>query len=87
MPVFKYRRVEDMPPPWRTPGEPGLYEAIARVWEFGQRWIRPRFPPGVYKRRSIEEMNALDEEWAAANFEAVRARQGEGDSSRDEFPR
>lgn len=78
MPVFKYRRVEDMPAPWRTPGTSELYRAIERAWDFGQRWIQPRFPPGVYKRRSIEAMNALDEEWSAANFEAFRARQRRG---------
>lgn len=78
MPVFKYRTVEDMPAPWRTPGDPGLYRAIERAWDFGQRWIRPRFPPGVHKRRSIEEMNALDEAWSAANFEAFHARRQRG---------
>ncbi len=75
MPVYRYRRVEDMPAPWRNPGDPALYRAIQGLWDFGHRWTRPRFPPGLYKRRSIEEMNRLDEEWALANFEAFQARQ------------
>ncbi len=74
MPVRKFRRVEDMPAPWRDPGDPILYRAIAGVWDLGDRWTTPRFPPGVYKHRSMQEMNRLDEEWAAANFQAYRAR-------------
>ncbi len=74
MPVRKYRSVADVPPPWREAGDPDLARAIERVWDFGQRWIQPRFPPGLYKCRTMEEMNRLDEQWAAENFEAFRAR-------------
>jgi hypothetical protein len=75
MPVHKFRSVEDMPDTWRDPGDPALFRAIRDVWDFGQRWTRPRFPPGLYKQRSMEDMNRLDEQWAAANFEAFRRRQ------------
>jgi hypothetical protein len=39
----------------------------------------PHFPPGVYRHRSIEAMNAHQEEWDAANFAAHRARVPRGD--------
>ncbi len=74
MPVSKYRRVEDMPLAWHEPGDPSLYRAIRELWGFGQRWLAPRFPPGVYKLRSMEEMNRLAEQWEAANFAAFQAR-------------
>ncbi|MBI2837358.1 MAG: hypothetical protein HYX75_03535 [Acidobacteria bacterium] len=74
MPVRKLRRGEEMPEPWLDRGDPKLYGAIAGVWSFGDRWGSPRFPPGVYKHRSLESMNRLSEEWAEANFRAFRER-------------
>ena len=68
MPVRKFRSVEDIPAPWHESGDRSLPGAIAGVWDLGQRIGAPRFPPGVYRHRSLEEMNKLDEEWAKANF-------------------
>jgi hypothetical protein len=59
MPVRKFRSVEEMNQPvWREPGSTELYRAIREVWDFGERTSRRRFRPGVYKFRSIEEMDA-----------------------------
>jgi hypothetical protein len=55
-------------PSWREPGDPNLYRAIARVWEFGQRSGRRRFPPGVYMYRSVEQLNAQTERWRVEGF-------------------
>lgn len=67
MPVRKFRSVEEMDMPWREPGDPQLYAAIRRVWDFGQRsWPRV-FPPGVHRYRSIVELNDATERWADAN--------------------
>lgn len=64
MPVRKFRRVEDMtPPPWRTPGDPALHRAIGLVLNTAARMTPLRFPPGVYRHRSIEEMDAQQEIW------------------------
>lgn len=74
MPVKRFRSVEHMEDTlWRERG-PALFAAIRRVWEFASRTVRPRFPNGVYRHRSIEDMNAQDERWAEANFEAFHAR-------------
>jgi hypothetical protein len=68
MPVRKFRSIEDMEGPnWRTPGDPRLYEAIRRVWEFGRRTSRRRFPPGVYRHRSMHDLNALTDAWSVAD--------------------
>jgi len=75
MPVRKFRSIEEMDGnTWREPGDPELFRAIKATWDFAERTLRPRFPPGVYKHRSIEDAEKLREEWARANFEAYQAR-------------
>ena len=74
MPVRKFRSVQDMERPlWREPGDPLLYRTMARLWEFGRRTGGRRFPPGVYRHRSIEELTALVDRWNATHVDA-RAR-------------
>jgi hypothetical protein len=66
MPVRKFRSVEDMErDKWRAPGDPALYRAIAAVWAFGRRTRPRRFPPGVYRHRSMDALNAQTEQWQA----------------------
>ena len=78
MPVRKFRSVEEMNQPnWRLPADPMLYRAMAGVWELARRTNPRRFPPGVYKYRSIEEMNRAQEQWLAEHIEAL-ARQRHG---------
>jgi hypothetical protein len=64
MPVYRFRSVEDMPGEmWRTPGDPELYRALARLWTASRRMRPRRFPPGVTKHRSIAEMNRQRDDW------------------------
>ena len=75
MPVHRYRDVRDMPD--RTVvdrDDPNLWASIARIWESGRRLSPPRFPAGVYKHRTIEEMNRQTEEWARRNAASRRDR-------------
>ena len=70
MPVRKFRSIEAMKEPrWRQPGDPLLYRAIAQVWEFGRRVVPRRFPPGVHRHRSIEELDRTVEAWSIADFD------------------
>jgi hypothetical protein len=81
MPVRKFRSIEEMKcEVWFEPGDSRLWEAIAQVWSFAASASRLRFPPGVYKHRSIEESNRLREEWEAAS---IRRR---GDASSRSLP-
>lgn len=75
MPVRKYRDISEMPDTWHDPGSAELDRAIRNTWEFAERTLQPRFPSGVHKHRSFEDLLALEEEWARANFEAYQARQ------------
>jgi hypothetical protein len=75
MPVRKFRHVGEMEDAlWYERGDTALFAAIARVWDFAERTCQPRFPPGVYKHRSIEEMDAQREAWEEANFRAFHER-------------
>jgi len=75
MPWRKVRSLQEMEDTlWRDPG-PELWRAIARVWDFAARTCTRRFPPGVYKHRSIEEAQALREQWEDADFQAHWRRQ------------
>jgi hypothetical protein len=66
MPIRKFRSVEEMNQPvWREPGSPELFRAIREVWDFGRRTSKRRFRPGVYRYRSIEEMQQ-GERWIAS---------------------
>jgi hypothetical protein len=58
---------------WRERG-PELDDAIRRAWEFAAKTVELRFPPGVYRHRSIDDANAQTERWAQANFDAFQAR-------------
>jgi hypothetical protein len=75
MPLRKFRSVEEMDAgPWLPAGHPRLAAAIRGVWAFGSRTLRPRFPPGLHRHRSIEEAQATAEAWEQERFEAARAR-------------
>ncbi len=76
MPVRKFRDVSEMEETlWREPGDPALFRAISSVWSFAEKTCPQRFPPGVYKHRSIEDAQALAEEWSLANFRSFQERQ------------
>jgi hypothetical protein len=85
MPVYKYRDVSEMEDrSWYEPGDPRLFLAIRATWELAQRTTRPRFPPGVYKHRSIVMAEKLREQWERSNFEAhhtARSRKRRADES------
>ncbi|MCB1034761.1 MAG: hypothetical protein KDD47_13095 [Acidobacteria bacterium] len=75
MPVRKFRDVSEMEEnTWREPGTPELFRAIRELWEFSDRILRPRFPPGVYKHRTLEEAEDQRQRWEEANFKAHRDR-------------
>lgn len=54
------------------PGSARLYEVIRHVWGLSDQIFPLRFPEGVFKHRSIEDAEALRQQWEDANFEAHR---------------
>lgn len=76
MPVRKVRSLQEMEDSlWREPG-PELWRAIDSVWRFAARTFPRKFPPGVYRYRSIEEAKAQREIWEEADFRALWGRRG-----------
>ncbi|AMY08920.1 hypothetical protein LuPra_02126 [Luteitalea pratensis] len=64
MPIRKFRSVEAMSAPtWREPGQPELRRVIEALWTNGLRLQGPRFPPGVHRYRSIEDLDAQVQRW------------------------
>jgi len=80
MPVQKFRSIEETPPvPWRQRGDPELYLALARLWQTAQRLRPRRFPAGVYRHRTMEDMNRQREQWESASVaEGLLPRGREG---------
>ncbi len=77
MPVRKFRSLQEMEDSlWREPGEPELLKAIRSVWSFAARTCPRRFPPGVYKHRSLEEAQRQREIWEEESFQELWRRRG-----------
>jgi hypothetical protein len=76
MPVRKFRSVEEMEDePWREPG-PELWQAMREVWSFAAMAFPRRFPPGVYKHRSLEDAQRLRDQWEEEDFRELWRRRG-----------
>ncbi len=77
MPVKKIRHLQEMEDSlWYEPGSPELMQAIKAVWKFAERTCPQRFPPGVYKHRTIEDAQRQRDLWEDQNFTAFWERRG-----------
>lgn len=76
MPVRKFRTLQDMEDSlWREPG-PELWRAIDAVWSFAAETCPRRFPPGVYRHRTLEEAQRQRDLWEEENFRVFWERRG-----------
>lgn len=75
MTVRKFRHVGEMEREvWFDNDDPSRFAAINAVWDFAQRTVQLRFPPGVYRFRSAEDAAEQRERWERQNFEAFQRR-------------
>ena len=75
MPVRKFRSVEAMNAlTRRSPGDPDLSRTIEALWTSGLRLHGARFPPGVHRYRSIEELDAQVQRWQQAHVDRRQRR-------------
>lgn len=64
MPIRRFRSVEEMENAvWLAADDPRLARTIAQVWATATRMAPRRFPAGVYKHASIEDLSRLESEW------------------------
>ncbi|HYI13590.1 MAG TPA: hypothetical protein VEK57_31400 [Thermoanaerobaculia bacterium] len=78
MPVYKYRRVEDMPDAGlkHAAGDPAIPRKIRYLWHLSEALLGPVgtcIPRGVFKYRSIEEAEAHREQWEQERVDRLRA--------------
>jgi hypothetical protein len=76
MPVYKYRRIEDMPSErWLEPGDPAIVRRIRLVWRTASAMAGPLgIPHGVRKYHSVEEMHADRETFEDERIRRIRER-------------
>lgn len=68
MPVIKFRSIEEMEGnSWLDIGDPRLPDTIRSVWHFASRTAPIRYPPGIYRHRTIEDAQAQREAWEVAS--------------------
>jgi hypothetical protein len=64
MPLHKYRSVEDMPSPtWATALDPANLRRAGDVSALAARLAPRRFPAGLHKYRSVEELALARRAW------------------------
>ncbi|HET7437730.1 MAG TPA: hypothetical protein VFN10_23695 [Thermoanaerobaculia bacterium] len=73
MPVFKYRRIEDMPEPWMIGDDRKIGARLRTVLNWATLPGPIGFPRGVHKYRTIEEMQADRERWEDERIARIRA--------------
>ena len=75
MPVRKFKAPPEHDDSlWLASDDPMLVPTIIAVWERADRLCPPSYPPGVYKRTSIESANRLTERWEHEALERARVR-------------
>jgi len=74
MPIKKFRDVSEMKATAYRPESNELVAATRYIWSLAERICPLRFPPGVYKHRSIEDAEALRKQWQKANVTVQQQR-------------
>ena len=75
MPVRKLKSLAEAEEAlWLDAADPRLWATIREVWAAAVALAPMRFAAGVYKHRSIEELNAQTERWADERIRRARAR-------------
>ena len=79
MPVKRLRSLQEAEDSLRrAPDDPQLWSSLADLWELSDRLSTRSFPPGLYKHRSIEDLNRQRDAWEAAAIEAITVAHGLG---------
>ena len=73
MPVWKYRRIEDMPEAWAMKRDVPLGRRIRAVLSLSPIAGPLHVPRGIRKYRSIEEANVDRDRWEQERVDRIRA--------------
>ena len=71
MPVRRLRSLDEAEQSvWLHRDDPRLWPAVKTVWELADRVCSRRFPPGVYKHRTIGDVNRQSDAWEKLDFQS-----------------
>ena len=72
MPIRRLRSLDEAEQSvWLESADQRLWPTVKDVWTLADRLYRRRFPPGVYKHRTMDEVNRQTDLWEA--FDGSRA--------------
>jgi hypothetical protein len=74
MPIRRFRDVSEMTATSHRPGSRELLDATRRVWASSAVICPLRFPPGLYKHRSVDDAEALRRQWQVVNVREQQER-------------
>lgn len=74
MPVWKFKRIEDMPEAWEQNADKPLGRRIRSMMRIGNYAGPLNIPRGVHKFRSFEELAAHRERYEQERVDRIRAR-------------
>lgn len=74
MPVWKYRRIEDMPEAWAMKSDVPLGRRLRSLLSLGRITEPLGIPRGVRKFRSFEDLAADRERYEQERVDRIRAR-------------
>lgn len=74
MPVYKYRRIEDMPSErWLRPGDPHIVRGLRGITRMAVALAGPLpIPRGVHKYRSFDDLQNDRERWEQQRIDRLR---------------
>ena len=73
MAVYKYRDVRDMPDrSFVDPTQPGFLPSLIGFLRAGLGLAPVKYPAGVYKHRSIADLNAQTDQWHRRHIERIK---------------
>jgi hypothetical protein len=73
MPVYKYRRIEDMPEPWEHFGDRNIGGRLRFVLSMARLAGPLHIPRGVFKFHTIEDLHADRERYDTARIARIQA--------------
>ncbi|HDL17519.1 MAG TPA: hypothetical protein ENH29_00525 [Bacteroidetes bacterium] len=75
MPVYKYKTFEEAEKAlWHFHPDNAYYKKIAELWDFADRLSPIKYPPGIYKFKTIEEANRHRDEIEMNHAKKIRAQ-------------
>ena len=75
MPVYKYKTFKEADYAlWNFHPDEAYYKQVADLWDFADKLNPIRYPPGIFKFKTIEEANRHRKEFEMAHAKKLRQK-------------